>query len=60
MNAASWVLVLVLSHPRGIGVATAPVLYPTVEQCEAAGRAFNRWRMSDYMCIPGPSKGEER
>lgn len=54
MDMAGWVLVLVLSHPRGIGLATAPVLYPSEEQCAAAGRAFDRWRRADWHCIPGP------
>ena len=54
MDAAGWVLVFVLSHPRGIGLATAPALYPTEEQCEAAGRAFDRWRRADHQCVPGP------
>ena len=57
MDVASWVLVLTLAHTHGRGLATAPVVYPTLEACNEAGERFaDRWRYAGWQCLPGPER----
>ena len=65
MNVATWVLVLTLTHTHvrgaGAGLTVAPELYPTRDECRAAGLAFrDALRYAYSVCIPGPSRSECR